>query len=182
MSVKPEPKWSRSSKVVAIAIGIVAVALIVVLSVLLSFRLRPRGEKVGVVNLGDPLAGLVVNANRGDTLVFRVDASIGLQRLTLLSEDALEQRASKQLRSSLLTVRATSPSGGERVASCPVYKGRALSTSTTSASLTRTGMLNDCVIALDARGQWNVRASVAWASDVTVHSATLEARLEAAPR
>jgi hypothetical protein len=174
--------WSKSSKVVVMALGLLSVSFVVGLSVLIFHMLRPRGEKIGVASLTDPEASLLVNASAGDTLSFRIDVSVGLARVTLLSDDELERQASKQLQSSLLTVRAAGPSGRERVATCPAYKGRAASTSITSATLARSGMLNDCVIVLDAPGAWTLRGRVAWASDLTVQSAALEARLEAAAR
>jgi hypothetical protein len=34
---------------------------------------------------------------------------------------------------------------------------------------------------LDEAGAWQVRGSVAWSSDLTLHSASLETRREAAP-
>jgi hypothetical protein len=43
-------------------------------------------------------------------------------------------------------------------------------------------MLNDCSIALDEAGSWQVRATVAWVADLTVHTASLETRIESARR
>jgi hypothetical protein len=181
MSV-PEAKSSKSLRFVLIIIVSLSVAFAVGLSLLIFYMVRPSGEKVGDTSLTDPAATLLVNGKHGDSLVFRVDASIGVPRISLLSDDELERRASTQLSRSKLTVRATPASGSERSATCSVYKGRAASTTSTSGAFARSGMLNDCVIVLDQSGPWQVRAAVEWAPDVTLNSATLETRLEAAAR
>lgn len=182
MSSDLAPKPNKSLRIVFIALAFVSVAFAVGLGVLIFYMVRPRGEKVGETSLTDPRATLLVTGQRGDSLVFRVDASIGMPRLALLSDDELERRASAQLSRSMLTVRAAAPSGSQRNATCPLYKGRALSTSSTSGAFVRSGMLNDCVITLDEPGPWQVSGSVAWAADLTLNSASLETRLEAAPR
>lgn len=180
MNVEGQPQQpNKSMRVVGIGIGLLSVVFAVGLGALVFYMVRPRGDKIGETNLADPLATLVVNAKAGNALVFRVDASLQVAALTLLSDDVIEQRASAQLRSSLLTVRATTPSGREQTATCAVYKGRAASTTTTTGKLTRSGMLNDCVVALDQDGPWNVRGSVAWHPELKLQSATLETRLEA---
>ncbi len=182
MSAHQDRPAPPSSKAVLIAIAAVSVIFAVGLGALVYFMVRPRGEHVGVTSLTDPKAALVVDAKPGDSLLFRVDASIGLPRITLADDDQIERQASKQLQSSLLTVRATAPSGSERTTTCSVYKGRALSTTTTSGTLSRSGMLNDCVLLLDQPGAWQVRGTVAWTSDLVLRSASLETRREAAPR
>jgi hypothetical protein len=63
-----------------------------------------------------------------------------------------------------------------------VSNGRAASTTSTPGTFSRSGILNDCVIVLDEAGAWKVRGTVAWASDLTLQSATLETRLDAAAR
>jgi hypothetical protein len=182
MSQGPEVKSSSSLRFVVIAIASASVLFAVGLGVLIFSMVRPHGEKVGVTSLTDPNAVLAVAAQRGDSLLFRVDASIGLPRLSLLSDDVLERRASTQLSRSQLTVKATAPSGNERSTTCAVYKGRATSTTTTSGSFSRSGMLNDCTLVLDEPGPWQVRGAVAWAADLPLHSATLETRLQPAGR
>lgn len=176
----PTPSPQKSSKLVLGAIAFVCVLFAAGLGAFVYYMVRPRGELVGAVSLGEPQAALRVDGKPGDTLVFRVDASIGLPRLSLQDDDQIERRASQQLQSSLLTVRATAPSGKERSSTCAVYKGRAMSTTTTPGALSRSGMLNDCNILLDEAGAWQVRASVAWSSDLTLRSASLETRREAA--
>lgn len=171
---------SKSSKVVLVAIATVCLLFAAGLSAFIYYMVRPHGERVGAVSLGDASAALRVEGKPGDTLVFRVDASIGLPKLTLQDDEQVERRASQQLQRSLLTVRATAPSGKERSSTCAVYKGRAVSTTTTPGALSRTGMLNDCSLLLDEAGPWQVRGSVAWSSDLTLHSASLETRREAA--
>ncbi|HEX2871284.1 MAG TPA: hypothetical protein VHP33_08510 [Polyangiaceae bacterium] len=180
MNVEGQPQQlNKSMRVVGIGIGVLGIVFAVGLGALIFYMVRPRGDKVGDTNLTDPLATLVVNAKGGDSLVFRVDASVQLAALSLSSDDVVEQRVSAQLRSSLLTVHATAPSGREQTATCAVYKGRATATTTTSGKLTRSGMLNDCAIPLDQDGPWNVRGSVAWHPELKLESATLETRLEA---
>jgi hypothetical protein len=161
-------------------IAFLSVGFAVGLGLLIFYMVRPRGEKVGEISLTDGRAVLLVQGKQGESLVFRVDASVRVPRLSLVSDDQLEREASRQLSSSRLTVQATSPSGIERTATCAVYKGRASSTTSTSGALSRSGMLNDCVIVLDRPGPWQVRATVAWASGLSLNSATLETRLEAA--
>ena len=157
-----------------VTIGVVAVAALVY------FMTRPRGEKVGESSLTDRDASVVVEAQQGDSLYFRTDVSMGIPVFSLVDDERLEREASDKLRDSQLTVRATSPSGVERTCTCRIYNGRATSTSTTTGSFSRSGMLNDCVLPIDAPGRWTVRASVAWAPDVALQSATLETRRERA--
>ena len=173
------PPQQRSSVGTGLILGGVTIGVIAV-AALVYFMTRPRGEKVGESSLTDRDASVVVEAQQGDSLYFRTDVSIGIPVISLVDDDRLEREASDKLRDSQLTVRATSPSGVERRCTCRIYKGRATSTSTTTCSFSRSGMSNDCVLAIDAPGRWTVRASVAWAPDVALQSATLETRCERA--
>ena len=177
-----QDKPSKSPRFVVIAIVLLSVLFAVGLGALIFIMVRPRGDRVGETSLTDPKAVLVVNGNAGDALVFRTDASIGIPRISLVSDDQIEIQASSQLSRSTLTVKATAPSGSEFTSTCPLYKGRAQSTSSTPGAFSRSGMLNDCMIALSEGGAWKIRASVAWHRDLTLHSASLETRLEAAVR
>ncbi len=179
MSASQASQADKTSRFVYIGLGLLGLAFVVGLGSFLFFSLRPRGEKVGSTSLTEPGAVLAVPGNSGDSLVFRVDASVGVPRLGLSSDDQLEQTARARLRQSMLTVRAIAPSGKERQSTCPLSNGRTASTSSTSGTFSCSGMLNDCVIALDEPGSWRVSGSVAWASDVTVKSASLETRLAA---
>lgn len=178
MSQSARVKTSKPLRLVILGIASLSVLFAVGLGFLIFHMLRPRGDRVGDSSLTDPNASLLVAGKPGDTLQFRVDASVAMPRISLMSDDALERQVSTHLTRSQLTVRATAPSGRERSSSCAVYKGRAMSTTTTSGSFARSGMLNDCAIALDEPGQWKVRGSVAWAADLTVRSATLETRIQ----
>jgi hypothetical protein len=182
MSERPEAKTDKPLRLVIIGIACLSLLFAVGLGVLIFYMVSPRGERVGELSLTDPSASLVVDGKQGDSLLFRVDASVGMPRFSLMTDDVLERQASTQLTRSQLTVRATAPSGAERSSSCPVYKGRAVSTTTTSGSFSRSGMLNDCVISLDEPGQWKVSGAVAWSADLTLRSATLETRIESAAR
>jgi hypothetical protein len=182
MNQGTEAKTSKPLRLVVIAIVSLSVVFAVGLGVLIFYMIRPAGDRVGQISLTDPNASLVVDGKPGDTLVFRVDASVSMPRFSTMSDDVLERHASTQLTRSQLTVHATAPSGAERSSRCAVYKGRAMSTTTTSGSFSRTGMLNDCVIALDEAGPWKVRGVVAWTTDLTPRSATLEARIDPARR
>jgi hypothetical protein len=179
-SVSSKPNQSLRS--VAIGIALLSVLFAVGLGILIFHMVRPRGERVGETSLLEPRATLLVNAKQGDSLVFRVDASMRVARISLLGDDQLEREMTRQLARSMLTVRAALASGTEHVATCPLYKGRAVSTTSTSGSFSRTGMLNDCVIVLVQPGNWTVRASVAWSSELEPTSATLETRLETRER
>jgi hypothetical protein len=176
----PPPPPNKPLRFVAIGIALLSVVFAVGLGALVFHMVRPRGDRVGDTNLSDPLATLVVNGQAGDSLIFRVDASVRVAALGLVSDDVIEQRASAQLTKSMLTVHAMAPSGREHTASCAVYKGRAAATTRTPATFTRSGMLNDCVIALDHGGAWSVRGAVAWHPELRVESARLETRIEVA--
>lgn len=182
MSPADGSKPSKSLRLVVIAIVLLSVLFAVGLGVLIFYMVRPQGDKVGDANLMEPSDVLVVNGKAGDSLFFRTDVSIGLPRLSLVNDEQLEREASKKLTQSLLTVHATAPSGSERTATCGVYKGRAVSTTSTSGTFSRSGMLNDCSIVLNEPGSWKVRGSVAWVADLTLHSANLETRIEPAQR
>lgn len=173
------PQPNQSLRFVAIGIALLSVVFAVGLGALIFHMVRPRGDRVGDTNLSDPLATLVVNGRAGDSLVFRVDASVGVAAIGLSSDDAIEQRASAQLQKSLLTVHAVAPSGREHTATCAVYKGRAATTTRTPTTFTRSGMLNDCVISLDQSGAWSVRGTVAWHPELRIDDVTLETRIEA---
>lgn len=175
-------KPAKSLRLVVTGIVLLSLLFAVGLGVLIFYMVRPQGDKVGDTSLMQPSAALVVSGKVGDTLFFRTDVSIGVPRLSLVNDEQLEREASRQLTRSQLTVRAKAPSGNEHTATCAVYKGRALSTTSTPGAFSRSGMLNDCSIALNEAGQWQVRGSVAWVADLTLHSANLETRIEHAPR
>jgi hypothetical protein len=176
----PTPK--STSSFVAIGLAVVGVVAAVGIGALVFLLVGPRGEKVGESSLTERGAPIRVEAQPGDSLVFRVDVRVTLPSITLLGDDQVERQVSAQLRKSTLTVRAIAPSGVERSASCAVSNGRASSTTITSSALARSGMLSDCVLVLDQSGAWSVSGAVAWAPELTVQSARLEARLEAARR
>ncbi len=171
------PQPNKSLRFVAIGIALLSVAFAVGLGALIFHMVRPRGDRIGDTSLTDPLATLVVNGQAGDSLVFRVDATLRVTAL-LSGDDVIEQQASAQLQKSVLTVYAVAPSGREQTATCSVYKGRAAATTRTPITFTRAGMLNDCVITLVQGGAWRVRATVAWHPELSVNNATLETRLE----
>ncbi len=175
-------KPSQSLRVVAIGIALLSVLFAVGLGVLIFYMVRPQGDKIGDTSLMDPNAAQLVSGKVGDSLFFRTDVSIAVPRLSLVNDDQLEREASQKLSQSLLTVRATAPSGGELIATCAIYKGRAVSSTSTSGTFSRSGMLNDCRLALNETGSWKVRGSVAWVSDLSLLSAKLETRSEPAQR
>lgn len=180
MSSQVEAKAKSALPILTILASVVGGAFTIGLIGVIFYLVSPRGEKVGEMSLTDPSAVLAVSGGLGDALVFRTDASVGHLRLATLNGDELERQVTAGLHESILTVRAVGPSGVERTASCPIYNGRSFSSSTTSASYSCSGMLNDCVIGLDGPGPWQVRGSVAWASGLTVRSATLEVRIDSA--
>ena len=173
------PQPNKSLRLVTIGIASLSVVFAVGLGALIFHMVRPRGDRIGDTSLIDPLATLVVNGKAGDSLVFRVDASVRVAALGLSSDDVIEQQVSTQLGKSMLTVHAVAPSGREQTATCAVYKGRAAATTRTPATFTRSGMLNDCVISLDQGGAWRVRGNVAWHAELAINDAMLETRLEA---
>lgn len=172
------PQPNKSLRLVGIGVGLLSVVFAVGLGALIFHMVRPRGDRVGDVNLSDPLATLMVNGKAGDSLVFRVDASLGVTAFGLSSDDVVEQRASTQLKKSMLTVYAIDPSGREHTATCAVYNGRAATTTRTPGKFARSGMLNDCAVALDQTGPWRVRGTVAWSPELQIDSARLEIRIE----
>lgn len=173
---------NKSLRFVVIGLVLLSVVFAIGLGALVFYMVRPRGDKIGDTKLTDPLATLVVNGRAGDSLVFRVDASVRVPALGLLSDDVIEQQASAQLKKSMLTVHAVAPSGREQASTCAIYKGRAAATTHTPATFTRSGMLNDCLISLDQSGAWSVRGAVAWHPELKLDDATLETRLEAGQR
>ena len=175
-----EPKAKKPFPIVAVLASVVGVGFAVGLTIVIYILVSPRGEKLGELSLTDQSAFLNVDGGMGDALVFRIDASVGLAQRPLLGGDELERQASALLRKSTLTVRAIAPNAAERTASCPVYNGRAFSSSTTPFGYSSSGMLNDCVVGLDGPGPWQVRGSVGWSRELAVRSATLEVRLDAA--
>jgi hypothetical protein len=168
----------KSNPVAIGLIGCVTVVFVVGIFVLVFFMVRPRGEKLGVTSLTDPGASLGVDGKPGDSLYFRTDASVAIPKVTFADDNQRERALTNALRKSQLTVRATSPTGVERIATCPIYNGRSSSSSTFPGTFTQSGMLNDCVIPIDAAGRWTVRGSVAWSPDLALVSATLETRRE----
>jgi hypothetical protein len=168
----------KSNPIVIGLIGCVTVVFVVGISVLVFFLVRPRGEKLGVTSLTDPTASLGVDGKPGDSLHFRSDVSVAIPKVSFADDEQRERALERAFRKSSLTVRATSPTGVERIATCPIYNGRAGSSSTFPGTFTKSGMLNDCVVSLDAAGRWTVRGSVAWSPDLSLLSATLETRRE----
>ncbi len=180
MQQAPAPP-QRSSVGLSLFLG-GAFVVVVGIGVLIYFMTRPRGEKVGESSLVDRDAAIGVEAQAGDTLYFRTNVEISVPVLSLKDDERTDREASDELRKSQLTVRATSPAGIEKSSTCRVYNGRATTTSTSTGSFARSGMLNDCVIVIDAPGRWTVRASVDWSAGVTLRRASLETRRERAAR
>lgn len=157
--------------IAALAVGFVAAIFV---------WTRPRGEKIGEVDLMARDASVAVEARAGDRLFFRADVAARLPLVSLIDDEHLEQEATTQMSKSKLTLHARSAAGVEKVASCSLCNGRSSTTAITSGRISRSGMLNDCVIDIDAPGPWTVDASVEWSDGLKVERARLETRREGA--
>lgn len=173
----PPQRRRRRFPLFGLVVATLTIGFVGGVTLLVLFLTRPRGERVAETNLMDPRGAVTVAAGAGDALFFRIDVTVAVPAIDLMGDDQRERQIDRQLKGSTLSIRAKSPTGQERVSSCPVYNGKAGSVSTIGTSHSRSGLLNACTIAIDAPGNWTVQGSVAWSAGFSPTRATLETRL-----
>lgn len=136
---------------------------------------RPRGDRIGNLDLRAADAQLAVDGAAGDSLLFRTDAVINLSSLPGGSHER-EGMAHGALRKSTLTLKLVDPSGAEKTTSCPIYDGTEADAIVSYSLLKQRGMNNTCVVPLAAAGRHVLRATAAWDARLVAHDARVEVR------
>lgn len=133
----------------------------------------PRGTKVGTT-AAFPSAGapVLVALNAGDTLTFRLDATMRVQGY----DDDDQDEAREKLRASSLEVVVTDEHGRVARVACPAHAGRSMSATTIGHELTLSGTLVACDVPITETGPYRVEGSVTPVAGLALSSVTLEVR------
>ena len=133
----------------------------------------PRGTKVGTTT-AFPGAGapVLVALTAGDTLTFRLDATMRVQGY----DDDDQDEAREKLRASSLEVAVTDERGREVRVVCPAHAGRSMSATTVGNELTLSGTLVACDVPITETGPYRVEGSVTPVAGLALTSVTLEVR------
>lgn len=176
----PAPGPARSSKVTILFVGFFAVFAIG-LTTFFVIYLWPTGERVGDLDLRAPGKSITLAVQAGDTLHFRIDATVGT---SAYPTGARERKYAiyDRLRASTITI-SDAPVGGAPVTTtCAVYDGKSTSSSGNTSEVTIGGIPITCIFATPAPGSHVITAEVAWAKDAEVRGAKLEVRRERAAK
>lgn len=153
---------------VLFAIGIAAVAWI---------TLRPRGERVGDLDLQTPLSTLQLDVPAASTLNFRLEVTVGTsgpQTSSRATRDAIY----KKLGESEITLSDAGPNGNALSTRCAAFDGKSTSAGSSSSEVSISGIPIACTLSTLAPGRHVLTAKVVWAKDTEVRTATLEVRRE----
>ena len=173
MTSTPEsPQSSKRTWILFVAFfAIFTVGLITFIAI----YLRPKGERVGNLDLQAPASALTLDLPAGDSLNFRLDVTVGTNGYPNSSRarrDAIYER----LRASTITVSRTGPAGAAVSTTCGAYDGKSTSSSGSSSEVSVGGIPITCAFAALAPGRHVIDAKVVWAKDAEVRTATLEVR------
>ena len=170
----PAPKGS--ALMVLVPIGI----CLAIITSLAAYFLWPRGERIGRLDLRAPAPQLDVDLAAGDTLNFRLDATVrdtGYPNSSRSRTTAVHD----ELAASKITVDLTLNGAPVGSATCGAFDGKATTTSSGSEDVTTSGLPLRCTLRARNPGKYQLRAGVAWVPR-DVRAATLEVRRQRAEK
>jgi hypothetical protein len=160
-----------SALMVLVPMGIV----LAVIASLAAYFLWPRGERVGQLDLRAAAPRLEVSMAAGDTLSFRLDATVGTTSGYSNSSDSRTNQVHDQLEASKLTVDLILDAATVGSATCGAFDGKATTTSSGSDDIDTSGLPLRCMLEARRAGKHQVSARVVWvprdvrAATLTVH-------------
>jgi hypothetical protein len=156
---------------VLVPIGICLAAI----ASLAAYALWPRGERVGQLDLRAAAPRLEVALAAGDTLNFRLDATVGTTSGYPNSSSSRTNQVHEELERSNVTVELALDGTPISSTTCGAYDGKATTTSSSSDDVATSGLPLRCKLVAKAKGKHTLSTRVAWAArDVRV--AKLEVR------
>jgi hypothetical protein len=151
-----------------------------IITSLAAYFLWPRGERIGQLDLRAAAPQLDVDLAAGDTLNFRLDATVR-NRDYPNSSRSRTNAAHDQLAASKLTVELTLNGAAVGSATCGAFDGKATTTSSGSDDVATSGLPLRCTLRARSAARYQLRARVAWVPR-DVRAATLEVRRERAEK
>jgi hypothetical protein len=146
-----------------------------VIASLAAYALWPRGERVGQLDLRAGAPHLDVDLAAGDTLSFRLDATVGTTGGYPNSSRSRTNQVHEELERSKLTVDLALTGMPIGSTTCGGYDGKATTTSSSSDDVATSGLPLRCTLEAKATGKYALSTRVAWVPrDVRV--AKLEVR------
>ena len=151
-----------------------------IITSLAAYFLWPRGERIGQLDLRAAAPQLEVDLAAGDTLNFRLDA-------TVRSSDYPNSSRSRtnavhdELAASKITVELTLRGAAVGSATCGAFDGKATTTSSGSDDVATSGLPLRCRLRASRAAKYQLRARVAWVPR-DVRAAMLEVRRERAEK
>jgi hypothetical protein len=146
-----------------------------VIASLSAYFLWPRGERIGRVDLRAAAPRLDVDLSAGDTLSFRLDATVGTTSGYPNSSRSRTNAVHDELAASKVTVDLTLNGAAAGSTTCGAFDGKATTTSSGSDDVDTSGLPLRCTLLARNAGKHQLSARVAWVPR-DVRAATLEVR------
>jgi hypothetical protein len=149
-----------------------------IITSLAAYFLWPRGERIGQLDLRAPAPQLDIDLATGDTLNFRLDATVrdsGYPNSSRSRTNAVHD----ELAASKITVELTRSGVVVGSATCGAFDGKATTTSSGSDDVATSGLPLRCTLRARQAGRYQLRARVAWVPR-DIRAALLEVRRERA--
>ncbi len=167
----------RAPKSPALAIFACIVLFCAVIGALATHYLRPRGERVGELDLQKPSPTLALDLPTTRALNFRLDVTVTTKG-PQTSSRATRGEIYKSLEASTITVSDTGPAGAALSTTCAAFDGKSTSASSSANEVEVHGIPIVCSLAPLPPGHHTLTGKVVWAKDTDVRTATLEVRSE----
>ena len=151
-----------------------AICLAVIAS-LAAYFLWPRGERIGRLDLRMVEPRLDVDLAAGDTLSFRLDATVGTTSGYPNSSRSRTNTVHDELASSKVTVDLALNGVAAGSTTCGAFDGKATTSSSGSDDVATSGLPLRCTLLARKAGKHQLSARVAWVP-LDLRAATLEVR------
>lgn len=144
-----------------------------------AYFLWPRGERVGAVDLRAAAPSLEVTLKTGDTLSFRLDATVSTERGYPNSSRSRTNAVHDQLEASVITASLALDGKPEASTQCGAYDGKATTSSSSETDVATSGLPLSCSLVARSAGRHSLSVGVTWVPQ-DIRKATLEVRRQRA--
>jgi hypothetical protein len=165
------PAPNGSAFMVLVPMGI----CLAIIASLAAYFLWPRGERIGRLDLRAAAPQLDVDLAAGDTLSFRLDATVGTTSGYPNSSRSRTNAVHDELAASKITIDLTLNGAAVGSATCGAFDGKATTSSSGSDDVATSGLPLRCTLRARNAGKHQLRARVAWVPR-DVRAAMLEVR------
>ena len=169
----PEP--AKAPKNPALLVLVPMAIVLAVIGSCAAYFLWPRGQRVGAVDLLATEPGLKVDLKKGDTLSFRLDATVGTETGYPDSSRSRTNAVHDQLETSIITVTLTKDGSPQASTQCGAFDGKATTSSSSETDVETSGLPLRCGLVASQPGKHALAVSVAWVPK-DMRKATLEVR------